>query len=600
MDDLSRAEVILCGTGLVQSILASALARAGKKVLHCDASDYYGELDAVWTLPYLRTQATVVPNESNEDGLLSSRGSLQSLRIHSFTERTEFEVQMDSEVSTPYGRGRVTEITTDRVSIVLDHWKLANDSHPTLCIGLPSLDKPLTEHLASLGIVSEKTRQARKLLHEWERSFALDLTPSLLYAHGAAVDGLLLSQVADYLEFKSLEGLYYYRNQTLQPVPCSKQDVFASTLLSPLEKRRLMKFLQLALDYGNDEGLNERRLNQGRSLARPQNKAHEASGVLVGLDRLFDEYLQTDQKLSPQLSELVRYALALEPSPTCTLQQGLDSLCHHMQALGRFGGTAFLAPLYGAGELPQAFCRSAAVYGATYLLRSRPEEIVMDETVVQGVRIDCQGESRLIECDHVVAPVEGSNAKYTKRVLRRICAYRGKLLQGKQQRHVVVVPPSDTFGSVLHGMLFDETSNVVPHAPSGCTLVHWTAVVDKDQDDSSFVEASNAVLATLESDADEIFQLTFSYGLYETVPDGPETLHWVSRGSPRIDMDLAFQQAEAIFAKICPGAGFLLRSEEIDKLVKERVGDMEEDEEQAVLESAMGLVDKKEEKTEES
>jgi hypothetical protein len=49
-------DVVLCGTGLVQSILASALARAGKTVLHCDASDYYGELDAVWTLPYLQQQ----------------------------------------------------------------------------------------------------------------------------------------------------------------------------------------------------------------------------------------------------------------------------------------------------------------------------------------------------------------------------------------------------------------------------------------------------------------------------------------------------------------------------------------------------------------
>ena len=35
----------------------------------------------------------------------------------------------------------------------------------------------------------------------------------------------------------------------LSRVPCSKGDVFQTKLLSPVEKRRLMKFLQLASDY---------------------------------------------------------------------------------------------------------------------------------------------------------------------------------------------------------------------------------------------------------------------------------------------------------------------------------------------------------------
>ncbi len=37
----------------------------------------------------------------------------------------------------------------------------------------------------------------------------------------------------------------------------------------------------------------------------------------------------------------------------------------------RYGAdtSAFLVPLYGGGELPQAFCRVAAVAGALYVLR---------------------------------------------------------------------------------------------------------------------------------------------------------------------------------------------------------------------------------------
>ena len=35
-------DVVLSGTGLVQSILSAALSKSGKKVLHLDKNDYYG------------------------------------------------------------------------------------------------------------------------------------------------------------------------------------------------------------------------------------------------------------------------------------------------------------------------------------------------------------------------------------------------------------------------------------------------------------------------------------------------------------------------------------------------------------------------------
>ena len=43
----------------------------------------------------------------------------------------------------------------------------------------------------------------------------------------------------------------------LYRVPCSKGDVFKSKLLSPVDKRRLMKFLQLITDYGMASQLGE-------------------------------------------------------------------------------------------------------------------------------------------------------------------------------------------------------------------------------------------------------------------------------------------------------------------------------------------------------
>ena len=50
---------------------------------------------------------------------------------------------------------------------------------------------------------------AARALDQQARSFALDVTPYLLYCTGPAVAGLLTSNVAEYCEFKSLEGLLY-------------------------------------------------------------------------------------------------------------------------------------------------------------------------------------------------------------------------------------------------------------------------------------------------------------------------------------------------------------------------------------------------------
>ena len=46
----SKFDVIICGTSMTNSILAGALARAGRKVLHLDKREFYGEDDATHDL----------------------------------------------------------------------------------------------------------------------------------------------------------------------------------------------------------------------------------------------------------------------------------------------------------------------------------------------------------------------------------------------------------------------------------------------------------------------------------------------------------------------------------------------------------------------
>jgi RAB protein geranylgeranyltransferase component A len=727
---LVEYDVIVCGTGLVQSIVASALTRAGKTVLHCDGADYYGELDTVWTISAIDelwkdSQATdrnysnsinradhLPPTEkatsaiqdkgegvtanttthhlpasssspTDDIPVTSSSRSTTSIPLSSEGGRTTFRwhsreiagvhnhsgggIHVGTHVQTPYGDGVVQSISTTVVEIVLSGWTLANNASPKIYVGIDYYPPPKSDGSSAASyppsptslydpIVVEdvlyQTKQIRTyrsvqmehILQKEHRHFALDCTPTFVLASGRAVQGMLSSGVADYLEFKAMEGLYWLEQQpsnskkkdgittttttVLSRVPCSKNDVFGTKLLAPMEKRRLMKFIQLSMDYatklmvteemeaaaatinnkshqdgvfgGNKEGdagnvssssssmmesevqtLNEWHLNQGRSLARPQNKA-VASGELQQLEECmkdgtmdFDTFLAEKFNLSEKLRSIVRYALAWEiDSTSATIAQGMATLRKHLQALGKYGTTAFLVPMYGSGELSQAFCRSAAVFGATYLLRRAPLAIQLSDDDhnydegdgnnsnnnkntsisqqrrrrVCGILLsgdplsDSPQQPKEIKCSHIVAPTmaipvnyrptlqQSDKAKRTVKhiVLRRISILTGILIplsENGEQRHVVFIPPN-TIGNenVIHAILLDSSVSV---APKGCSVLHLTTTIASDDYDDninndidmSVLERAQAALlqsdvATSTSSREgvhEIYHVSFSH-----------------------------------------------------------------------------------------
>lgn len=614
-DGLADAyDVILVGTGLVQSIAAAAIARTQTSVLHVDAADYYGGLEAVWTFPYVLHRGAQPPYIStpshDDESKIALSSELEDICIDRM-ERPKFRIETGSNVQTPYGEGYVKTMpdSNNSMAIVLSSWTLANGSHPTLFTDASDLDRIRT--------VQEEV--ARQILDEHSRSLALDITPYLLFSNGPAVSGLLTSGVADYLEFKSLEGVYYYEDQRLSVVPCSKNDVFSSTLLSPMDKRRLMKFLQTALDFATAEATehkveswNELHLNQGRSLSRPQNKTVANSDLtilqkLCQEDKLsFEEYLRETQKLPPSLTKLVRYALALEETgESATIGVGIHQLCAHMMALGQFGTTAFLLPMYGSGELSQAFCRSAAVYGGTYLLRRAATSIMIRDNAVQGIELSAEdGAKQLIKTQHVIV-ADGSVPSIKrsgKVVVRRIGIAWGKPLKSQQQqRHVVIVPP-ESFPNqpdAVQCLLVDESAQVAPVVAKGCTVLHVTTTVDSGLS----VELSNQLLdrvaaSIFENDhetADEVFYTNFRYHTKEKdVTRRHEGLHVIHRPRPMLTADTCFEQAKDIFEKVCPGHSFLEVSKGMKDTIREALGDdaldKEEDDEARILETATGML----------
>ena len=92
------------------------------------------------------------------------------------------------------------------------------------------------------------------------------------------------------------------------------------------------------------------------------------------------EYLRDVHKLPKKLRSIVMYGIAdldlgeggEEEVPSA--EEGRQRLYKYAKSINRFGPGigALLACNYGNGELSQAFCRLAAVHGATYVLNYAP------------------------------------------------------------------------------------------------------------------------------------------------------------------------------------------------------------------------------------
>lgn len=736
-------DVILFGTGLTQSILASALTRAGKSILHCDGNDFYGEKDAVFSLGHLMewSSSCITISTHNTDDIdivfkkkehevnelnskiacddyieLNPKGALSSIRIHSETKAgtaqqvPKFEKGMS--VVTPYGHGTIlclphsnaptcgdsdnfaSKNTNPSLAVQLTNWIMADGKSPIVYLGDHDRDQNHIYHeysdhcknnTTTTNVIPKSMFQFQQYVLRQQRYYALDLTPGLLHANGDAVSGMIESGVSACCEFKSLLGLHLFIEPNsskankkrsastgtntpidgddlyqLSRVPCSKRDLFQTKLLSPVEKRKLMKFLQMASDYAfaksssiqmnndkNDDdvpsnptdnnknassstiaatttpitteedvvtSLNERQLQQGRSLYRPQNKIVSTSDLERLQQRIeegmnFETYLEKEHKLPQRLRNIVIFALALgsttgndDGNQSYSTRDGMNDLSLHLQSLGRYGGTAFLVPLYGTGELSQAFCRSAAVHGGTYLLRRAIKKVLLDDdngTYIRGVLLDQasfedeneEGKQKEIPAQHVVVPSDSiamkKDATSRSRVLRRISILSGKLpinvyagnnvdSSSNEMRNIIIVPPGTIGNSnVIHGIVLDENTNVAPlyiGEDFSATVLHLTTVIEEegiandDEEDILHKTVQSLIKSQGECDVEEIYHLSFSFNSTndvsgDTFPRGViKGLHVCDRRGQSITVESAFREASTIFKKIsyCDGSPFFI------------------------------------------
>lgn len=197
--------------------------------------------------------------------------------------------------------------------------------------------------------------------------------PRVLFCADSAVDLMLKSKANQYMEFKNIDGsLICDENGKLRNVPDSRSAIFKDKTLSWSEKNQLMSFFKLV--QGHLEAVN---------FAEGNEKFSDED-----LESPFAEFLNK-RRLPPKIKSIILYAIAMadydqdnaEVCKDLKTKDGINRLSLYHSSIGRFPNAlgALIYPIYGQGELPQAFCRRAAVKGCLYVLRMPVIALLVDK-----------------------------------------------------------------------------------------------------------------------------------------------------------------------------------------------------------------------------
>ena len=246
LDD-THFDCLLLGTSLTNTLLAAALAKLGKKVLHIDRNEHYGAFDT--SLPFNEFAELVHASALAQPQ--PARPTDEQIRewrtVCGDTDAQRFSFHSLAHWSPLYA-GRSASPLTAASAIAPS---AATDTSSELRNAAEASDESSEDALqtaAALPIDSSAPLLASSPLSlpsSQSRLYSLDVTPHLLLSRAQLVELLIASSTSSYIEFKAVDHSYLCPDERsgLQSVPVSRSAVFTSSLISVAEKRQLMRLL---------------------------------------------------------------------------------------------------------------------------------------------------------------------------------------------------------------------------------------------------------------------------------------------------------------------------------------------------------------------
>mmetsp|Transcript_9128 Transcript_9128/g.28986 ORF Transcript_9128/g.28986 Transcript_9128/m.28986 type:complete len:475 (-) Transcript_9128:603-2027(-) len=234
------------------------------------------------------------------------------------------------------------------------------------------------------------------------RDYNVDLIPKCIMACGKLVKMLLHTKVTRYLEFKSLDASYVYRNGKVFKVPATASEALSSSLLGLFEKRRFRKFLMYVAKYDATKSETWDGLDLGRTT----------------MQALYEHF-----GLEKATREFVGHAMALQlddtylEAPAAPAVEAIKLYCY---SLDRYGKSPYIYPMYGLGGLPEGFSRLCAIHGGTFMLNRSVDEVLYDD---EGKAWGVRGDNQVAKADIILGDPSyfPGKCRKTGRVVRSIC-----------------------------------------------------------------------------------------------------------------------------------------------------------------------------------
>ncbi|KAI3934025.1 hypothetical protein MKW92_031105 [Papaver armeniacum] len=278
------------------------------------------------------------------------------------------------------------------------------------------------------------------------REYNVDMIPKFMMANGTLVRVLIHTDVTKYLNFKAVDGSFVYNKGKIHKVPATDVEALKSPLMGLFEKRRARKFFIYVQDYEENDP-----------------KSHEG----LDLNKVTAREVISKYGLEDNTVDFIGHALALHKDDSYLDEPAMGfvkKMKLYAESLARFqGGSPYIYPLYGLGELPQGFARLSAVYGGTYMLH-KPECKVEFDGDGKAYGVTSEGETakgKKIVCDPSYLP---DKVKKVGRVARAICIMSHPIPNTSDSHSVQVILPQKQLGRKSDMYLFccSYAHNVAP------------------------------------------------------------------------------------------------------------------------------------------